>query len=273
MNDAPMPLPSRDWAFFFDVDGTIVDIAPSPSAIRLDAGTHALLRRLSAAAAGALALVTGRGLADIDAIFADAAFPVAGQHGLERRDAWGAVTRHASDRDTIAVARTELTDVVARHPGLLLEDKGMTLALHYRRAPGLASFVHRTMRAVRRRAGPGYALQQGKFVVELVPNAVDKGSAILAFMAEAPFRGRTAVFIGDDLTDESGFVAVNRLGGYSVKVGSGTTTARWRLESVSAVKSWLERGAAAGWPTHGPPDDASEHSVGGATTHHILVRR
>jgi trehalose 6-phosphate phosphatase len=204
MSDGSLPLPSSEWAFFFDVDGTIVELAPSPSAIRLDVAVHALLRRLYAAS---------------------------------------------------------------------LEDKGMTLALHYRRAPGLASFAHRTMRAVRQRAGPGHVLQQGKCVVELLPRVADKGSAILAFMAEAPFRGRTVVFVGDDLTDESGFAEVNRLGGYSVKVGNGTSTARWRLESVSAVKRWLERGAAANWASCTPADDASDHSDRGAAPHHITVTK
>jgi trehalose 6-phosphate phosphatase len=264
MSLGPLPLPSREWAFFFDVDGTIVELAPIPAAIRLDVEVHALLRRLYTASSGALALVSGRRVADIDAIFPGPALPVASQHGLERRDAQGAVTRVAADRDAIAAARNHLMDVVARHPTLALEDKGLTLALHYRGAPGLASFVHRTMRAARQRAGPGFVVQQGKFVVELVPNAVDKGSAILGFMAEAPFHGRTAVFVGDDLTDESGFAAVNRLGGYSVKVGSGTSTARWRLDSVSAVKSWLERGAAAGWAAQIPANETPDHSLRGA---------
>jgi trehalose 6-phosphate phosphatase len=267
VNLAP-PLPSRDWAFFFDIDGTIVELAPSPSTIRLDDEVHVLLRRLSAASSGALALISGRHVADIDVILPGAALPVASQHGLERRDARGTVTRHTEDHGTIAVARTQLMDVVARHPTLLLEDKGMTLALHYRTAPGLASFAYRAMRAARQRVGPGYAVQRGKCVVELIPTSVNKGSAITAFMAEAPFHGRTAVFIGDDLTDEAGFVEVNRLGGHSVKVGRGTSTARWRLDSVSAVKSWLQRGAAAGWAACTPAGNASPHSVRGVAPQH-----
>jgi trehalose 6-phosphate phosphatase len=253
-----LPLPDRDWAYFFDVDGTVVELASSPSVVRLDVAMHALLRQLFAASGGALALATGRRAADIDAIFPGSTFPVASQHGLERRDAKGAVTRVATDPDAIAAVRIHVQDAVARHPGLLLEDKGSTLALHYRAAPALASFVRRTMRAARQRAGAGYQLQQGKCVIELVPKAVDKGRAILAFMAEPPFRGRTPVFVGDDLTDEAGFVAVNGLGGYSVKVGNGTSAARWRLASVGAVKAWLEGGAAAGWTAPPPADGATE---------------
>jgi trehalose 6-phosphate phosphatase len=252
------PLPDRDWAFFFDVDGTIVELASSPSAVRLDPAMHALLRQLFTASAGALALVTGRHAADIDAIFSGPPFPVASQHGLERRDVKGAVTRAATDPDAIAAARIDLQDAVGSHPRLLLEDKGSTLALHYRAAPALASFAHRMMRAARQRAGPGYQLQQGKCVIELVPKAVDKGRAILEFMAEPPFRGRTPVFVGDDLTDEAGFAAVNGLGGYSVKVGNGASAARWRLASVDAVKAWLECGAAARWAAQPRADGATE---------------
>jgi trehalose 6-phosphate phosphatase len=252
-----LPLPSRDWAYFFDVDGTIIELAPSPSAVHLDPAMHVLLRRLSTASAGALALVTGRRAADVDAIFGGPPLPMASQHGLERRDGRGAVTRVPTDPDAIAAARAHLQDAVARHPDLLLEDKGSTLALHYRAVPAFGSFVYAMMRVARQRAGPGYQLQRGKCVIELVPNAVNKGHAIAAFMAEAPFRGRTPVFVGDDLTDEAGFVTVNRLGGHSVKVGNGASVARWRLAGVDDLKTWLERGAATGW-LHEPADGAPE---------------
>jgi trehalose 6-phosphate phosphatase len=257
-----LPLPNRDWAYFFDVDGTILELAPSPSGVRLDPAMHALLRQLSTASAGALALVTGRCAADVDAIFAGAPFPMASQHGLERRDGRGAVTRAPTDPDALAAARAHLQDAVARHPDLLLEDKGSTLALHYRAVPAFGSFVYAMMRAARQRAGPGYQLQRGKCVIELVPDAVNKGHAITAFMAEAPFRGRTPVFVGDDLTDEAGFAAVNGLGGHSVKVGNGASVARWRLAAVGDVKLWLERGAAAGWsaePANGAPECIPRH--------------
>ena len=149
---------------------------------------------------------------------------------------------HAAKASGLDAARAVLSGVVARHRRLLLEDKGLSLALHYRRAPAHSSYVHRVMRAVRAALGGGYRLHHGKRVVELVPAGRDKGAAIRAFMREAPFRGRMPLFIGDDVTDEYGFAVINRLGGCSIKVGAGPTTARWRLPNVRAVLSWLERG-------------------------------
>jgi len=107
--------------------------------------------------------------------------------------------------------------------------------------PSLASFAHQTMRAAAAACGPEFALQSGKRVVELKPSGKDKGEAVREFMREAPFHGRTPVFVGDDVTDEHGFVRVNALGGHSIKVGGGPTAARWRLADVRAVYAWLER--------------------------------
>ena len=239
------PAPSPEWAYFFDVDGTLADLAPTPAEVRVDAGTVARLLELYRASGGAVALVSGRSIADVDSIFRLPALPIAGQHGLERRDALGTLRRLEPDDEALDRARDRLSAVVMRHPELLLEDKGLILALHYRGAPMLASFVHRTMTALGADLGSGFTVQHGKLVVELMPAGTDKGSAVLAFMRENPFRRRTAVYVGDDATDEHAFAVVNTLGGYSVKVGTGATTARWRLGSVAAVRTWMEQGEAA----------------------------
>jgi trehalose 6-phosphate phosphatase len=128
--------------------------------------------------------------------------------------------------------------------GLLLENKELSLALHYRRAPRLAAYAHRLARSLLPSLGHTFCLQRGKYVVEIRPAGKDKGAAVLEFMREPPFRGRTAVFVGDDLTDELGFRTVNRLGGHAVKVGRGATAARWRLRDVRAVREWLAEGSA-----------------------------
>jgi trehalose 6-phosphate phosphatase len=143
--------------------------------------------------------------------------------------------------------------LAARHDGLLFEDKGATLALHYRRAPGLASHVHRTLRAQLATTAPGTAwrLQSGKGILELRPQGRDKGTAILEYMMEPPFVGRLPVFVGDDCTDEYGFVAVMHAGGWAVKVGRGRTTAHYRLPDVPAVRRWLAALAAAKESTSG----------------------
>lgn len=232
------PAAHCDWAYFFDVDGTLVDFADTPAAVRISEHLRQLLQELYQCAGEALAIMSGRPISEIDALFPSVQLPVAGQHGAERRNAAGRATRHESTQDLTPV-RQRLAQAIFDKPGLLLEDKGLSLALHYRRIPGLAGFVHQTMEALLPDLQGDYCLQQGKSVVELKPAGRDKGRALLEFMGEHPFAGRTPVFVGDDATDEFGFATVNELGGHSIKVGAGDTVARWRLENVKAVEQWL----------------------------------
>jgi trehalose 6-phosphate phosphatase len=237
----PSPLPPAarcDWAYFFDVDGTLVDFADTPAAVRVSAHLRELLQKLYQCSGGAVALMTGRPIIEIDALFPSVRLPAAGQHGAERRDAEGRATRHEPTQDLTPVRR-RLAQAIFDKPGLLLEDKGLSLALHYRRTPALAGFVHQTMESLLPGLQGDYCLQQGKSVVELKPTGKDKGRAVLEFMREPPFAGRTPVFVGDDATDEFGFNTVNELGGHSIKVGAGDTIARWRLANVGAVEQWL----------------------------------
>lgn len=235
---APPP-PRREWAYFFDIDGTLVAIAATPAGARPGRDLRRLLEDLHQASGGAVALISGRSIADIDQLFSGVRFPAAGQHGLERRNAAGAITRHSVAAARLDAVRDRIAAAVAGKRGLLLEHKGLSLALHYRRAPRLAGFAHRTVRLLLPRLGSDYGIQTGKRVVEMRPTGKDKGAAALEFMAEAPFRDRTPVFVGDDASDEHGFATVNRLGGYSIKVGPGRTAARWRLPNVKAVEQWL----------------------------------
>lgn len=251
---SPIPTAETGWAYFFDIDGTLVDIAASPSGVRLDRALMVLLEQLNHSAGGALALISGRSIADIDRLFPGSPLPVAGQHGIERRDALGRVSYHAFPSEKLAWARDQLAEAAARHRGLLLEDKGLSLALHYRRAPRLGSYAHRLARSLRARIGAEYCVQTGKRVVEIKPAGRHKGLAVLEFMQEEPFRGRRPVFVGDDATDEYGFATVNRLKGHSIKVGPGRSVARWRLPDVRAVRVWLKRGLAT-------PNRGSGHTV------------
>jgi trehalose 6-phosphate phosphatase len=234
------PAPQPGWAYFLDIDGTLVDIADSPAGARLDPALRRLIAALHRCADGAVALISGRSIGDIDRLFPSIRFPAAGQHGIERRDAAGRISRHAFPSGELAWVRQRLGAAAARHPGLLLEDKGLSVALHYRRAPRLAGYAHRLVRSVGARLGAQFAVQTGKRVVEVKPAGKDKGVAVLEFLQEAPFLGRTPVFVGDDVTDEYGFATVNRLNGHSIKVGPGRTAARWRLRDVRAVQRWLE---------------------------------
>jgi trehalose 6-phosphate phosphatase len=237
-----MTLPVTGLAYFLDIDGTLVDLADTPSSVRLDPALPVLVKALYHSSGGAVALITGRSIADADRLFPKRRLAIAGQHGHERRSAGGVVTRHHTSPAALDPARHALVTIAERHPELLLEDKGLTLALHYRRAPQLASLAHRAMHAVQKSLGDQYCVHRGKCVVELAPAGKDKGLAIKAFMREPPFRGKPPVFIGDDVTDEHGFAMVNRLGGESIKVGPGPTVAEWRLPSVAAVLAWLEHG-------------------------------
>jgi trehalose 6-phosphate phosphatase len=238
---ARLPPPDPSWAWFLDVDGTLSELAPSPAEACLDDVMLERVARLRAASGGAVAFVSGRPIADVDAMLGAGDHIVAGSHGLERRDADGAIWRHDIDADALRRARDCIAVVAAEHPALLLEDKGVSIALHYRAAPALAAIAHRTMGDARQAAGEALVLQHGKCVVELKPAGQNKGSAVDAFMRQPPFRGRLPVYLGDDATDEHAFAVVNVLGGHSIKVGRGTSRARWRLPDVAAVRDWLGR--------------------------------
>jgi trehalose 6-phosphate phosphatase len=240
--DTETALPDWDtgWAMFLDVDGTLVDIERHPDEVRADPELRQLLAAAARAHGGALALVSGRAIASLDRIFAPLCLPAAGLHGLERRDAEGRVHYPRGYAERIAAARAGLLDFVQSQAGLLLEDKGAALALHFRNAPQLENACRQHMEDARRIAGEDFHVQQGKMVLELKPSGHDKGTAIVAFMAEAPFAGRRPVFIGDDLTDEDGFRAVNRLGGLSIRVGAhADTAARVVAGDVAAIRQWL----------------------------------
>jgi trehalose 6-phosphate phosphatase len=233
-----LPPARPHWAYFLDVDGTLIEFADTPGGVHVDDALLGLVARLHHACGGALALVSGRTLADLEHRLGSVRIPLAGQHGLERRDAAGRCHTHATPPVAKRELRRRLDAVVARHPGLLLEDKGLTLALHYRQAPALAAWLHRLLAAWIAEVDD-LQLQKGKRVLEIKPAGFDKGSAIAEFMAEAPFQNRVPVFIGDDVTDEHGFARVNLLGGHSIKVGAGRTAARYRLTDVAAVRGWL----------------------------------
>ncbi|TSA17708.1 MAG: trehalose-phosphatase [Betaproteobacteria bacterium] len=233
------PAPRLDWAYFLDVDGTLIDIADTPDAVHVDAALLGLIAHLHRASGGAVALVSGRALSDLAPRLGALRLPLAGLHGLERRDAAGQLRRYAAPPAAKQAIKDALAPVLARHPGLLLEDKGLTLALHYRLAPRLAAYAHRLMAQLARAANAGLEVQRGKRIAEIKPAGIDKGTAVSEYLTESPFMGRRPVFIGDDLNDEHGFAEVNKQDGISIKVGKGGTCARFRLPDVAAVRRWL----------------------------------
>jgi len=228
------------YAFFFDVDGTLATIQSQPESVSIPALVRQHLQQLSNLTHGAVALVSGRPIAQLDALVAPLEAPAAGVHGAERRDATGQIHRHTLPDDIAQTLQSELQATLDQWPGTLLEVKGMAFALHYRNAPDYENAILALAHDAVARF-PLLTLQPGKCVVELKPQGVDKGAAVQAFMQEAPFNGRIPVFVGDDLTDEKGFSAVNALQGISVKVGEGATHAHYRLQDVEAVWHWLEQ--------------------------------
>lgn len=237
--DGPLPSFSADWAFFLDIDGTLLDFAATPDAAVPDDVTRELLVRLQRRAGGAVALISGRAAVDIDRQFEPLRFPIAGQHGVERRDAAGNWHKHALPEEELHAASRELEVLCRANPGLVFENKGLNLAVHYRLAAQAGELVHRHMIRLARQLGPRFEVQGGKMLWEIKPSGRDKGMALAEFLAEAPFAGRIPVFLGDDVTDESAFQAVNRLGGLSMKVGPGATAARFRLPDAASVRRWL----------------------------------
>ena len=224
-------------AVFLDLDGTLVEIAPRPDAVAPTARLQALLGRLPGATGNAVAIVSGRPVEEVDRLLAPHRLAVAGIHGLERRVAAGAVEQTTVETDWIQDAKDTMERFVASHPGLILENKRVTLALHYRNRPELENTVQDFVANLDLPAS--VESLRGRKVIEVKPRRMNKGEAIRAFMSEPPFMGRTPVFAGDDVTDESGFTVVNELGGVSVKVGDGATGANWRLPGVSDVLDWL----------------------------------
>jgi trehalose 6-phosphate phosphatase len=227
-------------AVFLDVDGTLLEIASTPDAVKVSGALRNTLELAAARENGALALISGRSIKELDRLFAPCLFPAAGQHGFERRNAQGRLMQPALDHEVLQRAREALSGLQLLHKGLLMEDKGAALAMHYRLAPLCESAVRKVMAELAVPLAGQFVLRAGKCVLELTPAGCSKRTAIEAFMSETPFSGRAPVFIGDDLTDEDGFAAVNELGGYSIHVGNArTSAARYHFASVSTVIAWL----------------------------------
>jgi len=241
-HDVLPPPPRADTAaiaLFVDVDGTLLDIAARPDAVVVDASLPATLKRLKQRLRGALAPLSGRPLRDIDALLGlDGA--AAGLHGAELRGPGGAALATPILHEGLDAARRCAIDAAATIAGVLVEDKGGAIALHYRAAPDAELAVRRAAIAMLDAAGDGYELLHGKCVIELKPANADKGSALAALMTIAPFAGRTPWMIGDDATDEDAFAEVNAERGVSIVVGPRRpTVARHALAGPAAARDWL----------------------------------
>ena len=237
----PLNPPAR-ISLFLDFDGTLVELAQRPDLVRVEPPLPALLARLERKLEGRIALLTGRGADLAAALLGQVNFPVAGSHGAELR-ADGAISAPARPAQ-LDQALAELQHFAATRPGLVIENKPLGVGLHYRQRKQ-DEIASRTFAGeLARRLG--LHLQPGKMVFELRAHGPDKGGALAMLMDRAPMKGTHPLFLGDDLTDEAGFLAAARLGGAGVLVGPARpTAARYRLDSVRAVHDWLERLAGA----------------------------
>lgn len=237
-HDSNLPASPDGWAFFLDVDGTLIDIAPTPEAVVIPPDLPSLLMRLAKRAGGALALVSGRPMASLDRFFAPALLPSAGIHGAEMRLPDGRVETQAGAE--LAAVRGCMRDLAARHPDLLVEEKSVSATIHFRARPELEPEIEAALAPIVAR-DPGLALQPGKMMLEVRPAGADKGRALQRFMALPPFAGRRPLTIGDDLTDEHMFQVAVAMGGLAARVGADDrqTAAEARFDQPQSVRAWL----------------------------------
>lgn len=237
----PPPRARRNWALFLDIDGTLLDLAASPGAVRMPPSLPRLLESIAALLDGALALVSGRAIADIDRLFAPLRLPAAGQHGGEVRPRAGGIARHMRAEGAIDDAVREHVERLARlAPRIRVEDKGLSIAFHYRDAPPLREWLRRNLLTIAQAAASPLRVMEGRMVWELLPVGHDKGSGIEVLMRAPPFIGRMPVFLGDDVTDEDGCLAATRFGGHALRVGPRRVLDRPIVfADPAAVRHWL----------------------------------
>jgi trehalose 6-phosphate phosphatase len=239
-----IPLPSanlRDIAVLLDIDGTILDIAPTPGAVSVPASLRQTLTRLLRETGGALALVSGRSLADIDLLFAPLRLPAIGGHGAEVRPSPHAVEMEPAHRLDGGL-RDRVTELALGAPGVLVEDKGYSLAVHYRLAPEQEGRVKKAVAAIKADwAEQPIEVLPGKSVVEIKRAGFHKGAAIRELMRHEPFAGRRPIFVGDDTTDESAFAVMPEFNGLGFSVGHPMAGTTHCFAAPSEVRRWLER--------------------------------
>jgi len=237
-----LPPPDPSWCLFLDFDGTLVELRDHPEQVEAPTSLAGLLLTLLDAFGGAVAIVSGRSVTSLERLLTPLQLPVAGIHGLERRDARGILHRNRGAAAALRRVRPAVERFVAEREGLHWEDKGGALAVHYRGAPEREGEVRGFLEGQCRDLGDGFHVQAGKAVFELKPVGRDKGRVVAEFMQEVPFAGRVPVFIGDDRTDEDAFAWVNANAGISVRVGEPDmpSAARYRADSVAETLAWLE---------------------------------
>lgn len=225
---------------FLDVDGTLIDIAPSPEAVVVPPALVESLQLLERRLSGALALVSGRPIQDLDRLFAPLRLRASGVHGAELRFDPDQPEPLPAAETLPAALWVDVQACVDRFPGTFAEDKAFSFAVHYRAVPAVGPDLRAALEAVVARHAPrGLQLMPGHFVFEIKPSAFDKGGAIARLLEAPPFRGRRPVFLGDDITDLSGFATASARGGLAYSVGALLPGASGSFTDPAAVRGWL----------------------------------
>jgi trehalose 6-phosphate phosphatase len=232
--DMPPPVARADWALFLDIDGTLVDIAPTPDAVVVPATLPRVLAAIKERLGGALALVSGRKLDSIDCLTAPYQFPCASEHGAIIRFADGSIRSHVKEFVVPDSSRQELRAAARNWPNTILEEKQFNVVVHFRQAPSLRDPIHDAVLEIAANAGSEFEVLPARMAFEIRHRGLNKGAAVDSFMAVKPFRARVPVFVGDDVTDEDGFRAAEALGGKAVDVRTVFEGEAWR------VRGWLE---------------------------------
>jgi trehalose 6-phosphate phosphatase len=236
----PLPTPAKNWALFLDIDGTLLELAPTPTAVVVPAELPGLLQALGRVLDGAVAFVTGRSLADVDLLFTPLVLTGAGQHGAEIRVSGHETELLGPSNGIMKKLMPRIEAFAAARPGILVEGKGMTIAVHCRQVPQYQDELGKFLTALAAEHGDRLETIRGHRVFEIKPRNVSKRTAVEHLMQSAPFTGRLPLFIGDDRTDEDGFAAVRALGGHAIRVGPDQPSlATWRMADPVAVRAFL----------------------------------
>jgi trehalose 6-phosphate phosphatase len=238
-NDADLKIDLASSALFFDIDGTLLDLAPTPDLVVVPAGLPQMLETLSSATQGATAFLTGRSIAAVDALFAPLRLPAVGGHGAEFRLASDAEVESAAPLPVSL--RHGLKELERVAPGIIVEDKVSTLSLHYRLAPEAGPILKRALDEQRAQLNAsGLQLLLGKEIIEIKPRLFNKGTGLLRMLHSEAFKGRTPVFFGDDTTDEDAFRVLAELGGIGISVGRPIEGASHMFKTPTQLRAFLK---------------------------------
>jgi trehalose 6-phosphate phosphatase len=240
---APILIPNlQECAILLDVDGTILDLAPTPREVWVPHSLRHTIAQLSERTGGALALVSGRSLSDLDLLFAPLQLPAVGDHGAEFRPVAGGQAETGRKIPFDPALKRQFATIAEIGPGILVEDKRYSIALHYRLAPESEDAVRREVARICA-GNPAAAIEilPGKSVLEVKQVGFNKGTGVRELMTRPPFADRHPIFIGDDVTDESVFKIIPEFDGLAFSVGRQVSGVDGHFEKPEAVRGWLAR--------------------------------